>query len=109
MCDPVITGASSGSVPGRVREHVADLVDLDHQAEVVHPRHDEIAAGPIIVGQSEPGTAALASGTYDLADRAQLVNSGGGADRHRHAEPSPPTLASDPVGGGVPTTEFTSM
>ena len=72
MCEPHITGAASGSVPGRVGHDVADGVDRHVEPEVAHPADDEVAAVPVGVGQGEAGAALLAVGTLDRTDLAEL-------------------------------------
>ena len=46
MCEPVITGAAAGSVPGRVATTLPMASIVDVEAEVAHPPDDEVAARP---------------------------------------------------------------
>src|SRR5205823_4793527 len=47
---------------------VADLVDLDAQAEVAHPRDEQVAARLVLVGERQAAHAPIAG----VADRRQL-------------------------------------
>ena len=53
---------------GTCRDHVADLVDADFEAEVAHPGHDEIATLLVRVGERQP-IAAAALDRPDLGQR----------------------------------------
>src|SRR5262245_39946620 len=44
-------------------EDVADHVDRDGQAQVAHPRHDEVARLPVLVSQRQPRAATALDGT----------------------------------------------
>ena len=74
MCEPVITGAARGigSRPGG--DDVADRVDRHVEPEVAHPRHDEVAALAVVVGQRQPGAAPLAVRPVDRADLAERLD-----------------------------------
>ena len=76
MCDPVITGAASGSRPGPRGDDVADLVDRHGEAEVAHPADHEVAALAVDVGEREAGAALLAVRTLDGPDLAELLQAG---------------------------------
>jgi hypothetical protein len=56
---------------GQHGHHVADPVDDHLESEVRHPRDDEVAAGPVGVGEGEPGAPARA---LDPAHLRQLVD-----------------------------------
>ena len=81
---PVSTGGSVAS-GGHVPNDVADLVDVDAQAEVAHPRDHEVTAVPVVVGEREPGVAARPFAPVDRADLSQLVEPQR-AQRHRDAQ-----------------------
>ena len=68
----VITGAAVGSVPGRVATTLPMASIGDVEAEVAHPPDDEVAAGPVGVGEREAGAALLAVRALDRADLAEL-------------------------------------
>ena len=53
---------------GTLTDDVADPVDADVEAEILHPRHDQIPAGTVLVGEREAGAAA----TLDRADLRQI-------------------------------------
>ena len=42
------------------------------EAEVAHPAHDEVAAGPVGIGQGETGAPLLAVGPLDRPDLPEL-------------------------------------
>ena len=54
----------------------ADLIDLDHQTEIAHPRHDQIATVSIFVRQCKPGAASLAVRTGDRSDLTERFETG---------------------------------
>ena len=54
---PVMTGRAV-LAPAAQADHIADGVDGDGQAELVHPAHDQVAADPVVVGEREPRAAA---------------------------------------------------
>ena len=60
MCEPHITGAAVGSVPGRVATTLPIGVDRHVEAEVAHPPDHEVAPGLVGVGQRQPGAPLLA-------------------------------------------------
>ncbi len=78
MCEPVVTGAPLADLPGA--EHVADAVDLHTEAEIAHPRHDEVAAVAVGVGERQPAGAAAVDRT-DLGERGDAVEQAGAVDR----------------------------
>ncbi len=53
-------------------DDVADVVDGDGQAEVVHPADDEVAAVAVGVGEGQAGAPLLAVGPLDRPDLAQF-------------------------------------
>ena len=79
---------------GRPRaDDVADLVDVDAQAEVAHPADDEIATAAIVVGEREP----RATAAVDRADLGERVEAGAQArerDRRRPSRSASPSLPS---------------
>ena len=81
MCEPHITGASELSRPSRCRDHVADRVDADVETEIFHPRHDEVAAGPVFVGEGEARAAAAVDGA-DLAEGGKPPEQAVAVDAH---------------------------
>ncbi len=75
ICEPVITGAKRSVGSDASGEHVADLVDLDHQPEVAHPGHHQVTAVPIGVGQRQPGATTLAVRSGDRSDLPERLDS----------------------------------
>ena len=71
MCDPVITAAAPGSVPGRVATTLPMASTVTVEAEVAHPTGHEVAALAVGVGEGQAGTAELAVRAGDRADLAE--------------------------------------
>ncbi len=57
---------------GPPSDDVADRVDLHREIQVAHPRHDEVPARPILVGEGKAGAAPVA-GRADVGERPQAV------------------------------------
>ena len=55
-------------------DHVADPVDRDFKPEVTHPRHDEVAAGSVLVGECEPGAPMGSLDRSDLSQRRKTID-----------------------------------
>ena len=65
---------------GAQADHVADGVDADVEPERLHPAHDQVAAGLVVVGERQPRAAAALDG----ADSRQFVQ---GAEQAPFIEP----------------------
>ena len=63
-------------------DDVADRVDADVEAEILHPRHDEIAAGTVVVGERQAGAAAALDGA-DLRQIGEPPQRRSDVDVHR--------------------------
>ena len=74
-------GSALTHLPGS--HHVADGVDHDVEAEIAHPRDDEVATIAVGIGESQTARTA----TIDGSDQGQLVEARQQA-RSRHSDPS---------------------
>ena len=64
-------------------DHVADRVDRDLEPEIAHPRDHEIAAGPVLVGERQPGTALRIGDRADARQLVETVDQAGTVDAQR--------------------------
>jgi hypothetical protein len=63
---------------GAQADHVPDRVDPDVEAQLLHPVHDEVAAGLVFVGQRQAGAAAAVDGpdggkVVERAEQAPII------------------------------------
>ena len=75
-------------------DHVADRIDRDLEPEVAHPRDDEVAARPVLVGERQPGTALRVGDRADARQLVETVDQAGPVDAQRRPIRHGPTVPS---------------
>ncbi len=88
MWEPMSTGATS-SRPARHPTTLPIVVDLHCEIQAAHPRHDEVPARPILVGEGKAGAASVAGGA-DVGERPQAVLEPRPVDLQRSPRPLAP-------------------
>ena len=86
MCEPTITAAAVGSLPGACGDDVADGVDRHVHAEIAHPRHHEIATLAIDVGQRQAGRSHARRSDRGRRRSHRALRVAATTDRHRRAD-----------------------
>ena len=67
---------------GALADHVADGVDADVETEVLHPRHDEVTAGAVVVGERQARATTVCDGS-DLREIREAPHEAVDVDVHR--------------------------
>ena len=82
-------GAGGGIRAGVRRDDVADAVDRHGHPEIVHPRHDEVPPGPVLISQRQTADTPLPVRTVHRTDLSERL------------EPGPQPITVDPQRGEI--------